>query len=92
MKIFKYPVPPLDNFIIRLPADSEILCFNTQHNEMFILVLINENNPVIDRHFYLVGTGHDLEVNPYVTRLYIGTVQLNEGSQEKIAYKYLKSY
>lgn len=81
MKIFKYPVPLLNNFIIELPIYSKILHFDTQNNEMFIWVAVEENNPVIDRHFYLIGTGQDFDfrVNSDVERFYIGTVQLNNG-------------
>ncbi len=78
MKVFKYAVPVLDEFILSLPIGAKILSFQIQNDSLYIWALVNEHAEEVERWFLLRGTGHDLGLpEPQVN--YIGTTQMLEG-------------
>ena len=80
--IWKYELPMMERFDLRLPKDSKILCIQTQTR--FDIELMNfwilVNNlipiPIETRHFLVLGTGQRV---PMETLRYLGTTQLAEG-------------
>lgn len=79
MKIFKYSIPLKDEFTLMLPKDAEILSFQSQLNDLFIWVCVNENAELVKRWFILRGTGHELDI-PRIQLNYIDTAQMNGGN------------
>lgn len=72
--IYKYHIFRCNRQHIELPLDFEILHFNHQDEKMFIWVSIDEDSPVSNVGFTIIGTGHEVPDGKYV-----GTVVLPEG-------------
>lgn len=77
--IYKYPVYLCGKFTIKLPKSAPILTVQMQHASPFMWALVDTRAELVDRTFYLCGTGQDLseEVTAYG---YIDTVQMNGGA------------
>lgn len=78
--IWKYAIPLMDDFPMRLPVGATILTFDTQGPNMYIwvqfdLVSGESVRPEFEtRHFSIVGTGNRTDGDGLT---YIGTVKLN---------------
>jgi len=79
MKIFKYPIPPNDQFMIQMPKGAKILCVQMQNNIPCIWAMVDEKAPLRTRYFSFIGTGHEFSHHDDVSK-YIGTIQMNMGS------------
>lgn len=60
-RILKYQIPVQDKSKIELPIGSKILKFGMQGNDLFIWVLTWEDSDLEEKHFRLVGTGHEFD-------------------------------
>lgn len=79
MKIFKYLIIPSDiKQKIMMPEGAKILTFQMQNQELYIWALVNPNNEMEERKFYVFGTGHEIEMENI--SIYIGTAQMMGGS------------
>ncbi len=81
MKIYKYPIIAQTKNELLLPNQSKILTFQSQKKELFIWALISESelSNLITRHFYLFGTGHEIDYLLMIKLNYIGTTQQYNG-------------
>jgi hypothetical protein len=75
-RIYKYPVPIDDRFVIQMPLGAFIMTVQMQKSEPQIWALVDPDRSLTNRVFYLYGTG--MEVNPEL--IYIGTFQMLGGS------------
>lgn len=74
--IYKYPIALTEKIVVDMPKWSQILSFQVQGDTPCLWALIETDNSLVQRQFYVVGTGQNLDALP-ITRLtqYIGTVQ-----------------
>ena len=56
--IYKYQFKTTDQFKIIMPADSKILAVQIQFEAPCIWALVETENPFVERHFFIFGTGH----------------------------------
>lgn len=77
--IFKYPIETTDIQQIEMPYNAEILCLQTQHNTQYIWVLVDVNEPLIQRTFAIFGTGDAITVESGTLHKYIGSYQVHHG-------------
>ena len=77
MKVWKYQLQIEDKFMIRMPSGAQILRFDIQTGTPVIWVAVDDIEPLVERHFILVGTGHYFDAHDL---LYMGTIQMNEGT------------
>lgn len=56
---------------LRMPVNSQPLCIQVQEGKPCLWVLAYPNNPQMDYHFYIVGTGQPVESDWQ----YVGTWQ-----------------
>jgi len=77
MRIYKYPVPIADNFIIEMPLQAQILSFQAQYDVLNLWAAVWPNSSLEERKFSIIGTGHDIDMD-YVKK-FIGTVQVMSG-------------
>lgn len=79
-KIWKFPLEMADEQVIQMPAGSEALCVQMQHDIACLWALVYPGAKLVSRHVFLYGTGW--EVPDAITGLnYLGTVQVNEGDE-----------
>lgn len=77
MRVYKYRVPIVDEFVLSLPKDAKILSVQEQREASAIWVLVDDDAdtlPFEDRHFRLAGTGHPIDIPGNVLH-YVGTWQ-----------------
>ena len=59
------------------PAGSSILHVNEQtDNDVKLWAIVETDYDVVERRFFVVGTGHDLPLDIYTKYNYIGTVHV----------------
>jgi hypothetical protein len=81
--IYKYSTLPnyrfQSNFVIPMPKGAEILTIQVdkKNNHPTIWALVDINEPLEDRKFELVGTGHTFIMDD--SKKYIGTYQYQNG-------------
>ena len=73
MKIYKYPVPITDSFILEMPLEAKLLSFQMQNDIPSLWAAVWENSSLEDRKFRVVGTGHDIDMD--TVKQFIGTIQ-----------------
>ena len=72
--IWKYTLDWLGEQHIHLPTGAEILTAQTQGVDLCLWALVNPEEPLLIRHFHLIGTGQPVaEANEL---RYISTVQV----------------
>ena len=94
--IWKFPLylEPGPQVVHAMPADAVVLRFRMQNRIPTLWCMVDPENAPIDRHFQIVGTGHELpngsryigmaEDGPYVWHaLELGTSQLTQEGQSK---------
>lgn len=75
-RIFKYPIPVDDDFMLYLPKGAKILTVQTQDDKPYIWAEINDEAIENKHYFALRGTGHPLKEEGMK---YIGTFQMIKG-------------
>ncbi len=75
--IYKYEIQIDDNFSLKIPKESEILSFQTQHGTPYIWAKVNPENTTEERKFRLIGTGHPIKEK---NLSFIGAIQLHQGT------------
>ena len=79
MQVWKYEIKP-NKVIVEMPKDAEILTVQNQHGRVCIWALVNPENEKEKRHFEVYGTGYDIFIYGFDTKLkYINTFQLFSG-------------
>lgn len=77
--IHKYDLPCCDEVTIGMPASAKVLCVKTQDERPKLWALVDDQEPIVERVFYIRGTGHrcdDLDNNCE----YVGTFLMrNDG-------------
>lgn len=82
-RVYKYPVPIDDTFIINMPEGAQILDVQVQGPErlgyaaqVMMWVLVDTERPIVQRQFRMAGTGQ-----PVTGRVHhISTIQLQNGA------------
>ena len=90
-KVYKYPFPITDEFVLELPAHSRVLSVGSQPFDPYkagdtvageracLWVLVDpEETSLTERHFVLRGTGHKIPDWPNLD--YVGTFQQAGGA------------
>ena len=73
--IWKYKIPLEDKFSLELPKDAVILTVQIQQGVPQLWVMVNTENEVEKRYFWLQGTGQEIYETDRVMK-YINTFQL----------------
>lgn len=78
--VWKYPMGNWETgmFSAEMPAGAEVLSLDWQHGELCMWVLVNPQAEKRQRHFIILGTGHEIDTAPHrelAQRDYVGTVQ-----------------
>lgn len=76
-RIFKYKIETKDRNIVRMPADSKILCVQLQNGEPHLWAMVDPSRSHIDRAIAVYGTGNPMDT---ASGEYIGTYQLHGGA------------
>ena len=76
-RIWKYVVA-FDAYVMRMPKGAKILGVQVQFNEPKMWALVDDQQPLEERRFYTIGTGHDFDYQD--GDQHIGTFQLHGGS------------
>ena len=75
--VYKYDVMFEDNFVLKLPLGSQILCVQTQRGNPKLWCLVDPEEKIMQNRFFrLAGTGHSITKENI---RYIGSFQLSEG-------------
>jgi len=69
--IWKYELAITDYQTVAMPEGAEVLFVEKQQGILYLWAKCTTKNPVHDRGFWIVGTGHPL---PYHLGRYIGSV------------------
>jgi hypothetical protein len=78
-KIFKYELEVTDEQTIQLPREAKILSTHCKNNKICIWALVNPKNELVNRKFYMSGTGFPIHDNVLGDSKFIGTcLMLNE--------------
>ena len=79
--IHKYAVSLTDEFTVRMPEFSQVLCTQMQRGEPWVWALVDTERPERERKFILCGTGLSApdEPGPYPLWNYVGTFQMDNG-------------
>jgi hypothetical protein len=77
MKIFKYPLAVSEYQSIQMPRGAQVLSLQVQGRGPQMWALVEENQPLTDRGFITVGTGH---VVPSHAGRFVGTYQIQGGA------------
>lgn len=76
-RIVKYQLLIIDEHEVAMPEGAKILCVQVQYDQPAIWAIIDDEKPMKNRVFRIVGTGHPIDFD---TQNYIGTVQLLDGN------------
>lgn len=76
--ILKYPLEIKDEQTVKLPDGAKILTAQVQLGKLCIWALVDDREErTTDMRIEIFGTGHNI---PTGTRVYLGTVQMREGT------------
>lgn len=78
--IWKFSVPLTDAFSISMPTGAKILVVQMQRDEPQMWALVDPEAPLTDRHFRIVGTGHQYPAQQFRSWRYRGTFQMHGGA------------
>lgn len=71
-----------------MPADAQILTVQVQHGVPCLWALVTPDNEPSTRVIEIFGTGHPVNENMSIERVYIGTFQLRDGALVFHAFEY----
>lgn len=83
LMVYKYEIPEREHcFKLSMPANAKILTVQVQFEKPYIWALVDTEGKNRDRHFRLIGTGHNhnFELDPYKIEQYVGTYQIDGGA------------
>jgi hypothetical protein len=75
LKVWKYPIMAADHFSLPLPEGAQVLTVQTQGHDPMLWALVDPSAKLVERHFRLAGTGHEIIEAPESLK-YVGTFQL----------------
>lgn len=75
--VWKFPLPIVDDVTIEMPQGARVLHVETQFDSAQMWALVDPNQPLVQRRFKVVGTGHRHE--DMDTWHYIGTFPMFGG-------------
>lgn len=79
--IWKYPVPVIDEFTLKMPAGAKLLTVQAQGlNDVCVWALVDDQEPRVSRRFLLRGTGHNCDDPRITKRSHVGTFQVHGGA------------
>lgn len=78
--IYKYDLGESVEVTIMLPPDAKVLSVGNQNNRMVMWVQLNTLETVVDRTFYVLGTGWKMDHIDFSKTQFIGTILLDGGS------------
>jgi len=58
--IYKYYLPMGLKPIVQIHAEADILSIQFQEDNITIWAMVNTDNSMVDRQFYILGTGHGI--------------------------------
>ena len=77
--IYKYVIEAASRQQVLMPRGSEVLTVQVQDRKPCLWVLVDTEQPMEMREFFLFGTGEEITEGEFVGA-YIGTFQLDGGS------------
>ena len=77
--IWKFPVAIAPRFSISMPTGAQILSIQVQRDRPQMWVLVNPKVRPEQRHFRVVGTGHEYPVEFFSSHRYLDTFQEQSG-------------
>ncbi len=77
-EIWKFELEFYSTF--QLPKGAEILTVQLQKDKPCIWVLVDTERELEERHFETFGTGHEISYKKGVSKIYVGTYQIANGS------------
>lgn len=78
LTIWKYDVHP-GPFELQLPRGARVLDVQMQGNKPVMWVLLDKDDPKVERAFFTLGTGHTIEGARYDDLRHRGTFQMPDG-------------
>lgn len=76
-KIYKYVLGiGWENQAIKMPKHSVILSIQVQNTQICVWAEVEENQPIVDKVFVIIGTGHSFDKD--ILGQYLATVQQGE--------------
>ena len=73
-RIFKYSLGYSENQEIKMPEDAKVVSFQSMNSGLFIWALVDDDNLLKPRHFFITTTGQAITEN---NLHYIGTEVVN---------------
>lgn len=76
--VWKYPLGNWETgmFSAEMPRGAEVLSLQWQHDELCMWALVNPDAMVEQRHFIIVGTGHEVTGDDSISSSsFVGTFQ-----------------
>jgi len=77
MTIYKFYLKLEGEQVIKIQANHEILSVGEQFGDLYLWVLVNPDEKLVDKKIFIYGTGHLMEKDVTKNR-YLGTV-ITEG-------------
>lgn len=62
--IYKYPLALKDKQRVVMHEGATVFHVDVQNEQLTIWAMVDTNQPMEDRHFYIVGTGHPMPNGP----------------------------
>jgi hypothetical protein len=59
-RIFKYPLKVTDVQTVSMPAGAKLLSVMLQYKALYVWARVDPSGPLVERTFYVVGTGNPL--------------------------------
>ena len=78
--VYKYRIETLSPFTVSMSANARVLSAQMNHGTAYMWALTREEDKLIDRVFYLVGTGNQLPDSAIHNWKYISTFQMKDGN------------
>lgn len=77
-RVFKYIIPShFGGVVIKMPEGARVLSVQVQCGSPCMWALVDDQRPMVDRRFLVVGTGHQI-ARPEAWE-FVGTFQMMDG-------------
>ena len=86
--IWKYTLTPSSQKV-QMPIEAKLLYVSEQHGEICIWAEVEDNLPTEERTFEVYGTGHSILEEAFISRKYIGTAKMDNGTYIFHVYEYI---